>query len=649
MKNVKYDPDFASVADLVSRLATDEDDPENPIYIPSLQREFCWDHGQIEELFDSLLRGLPIGAMLFWHVEGETARDEATYRFIKHYAEESAYPTECKHERHDRWVRNKSDQITDEGLVPPEYTFALDGQQRLTSFLIGLRGTHYRHKSQQWKSKLDSYSERRLYLDILSDPKERDANGEDIVYRFQFRTSGENRTDDGAYWWPVPHIWETDRVQSLVEKLQESVGNSREDEKAIERNLTRLFEAIYEDEHLVIEHVSGMGSETALDLFVRRNDGGEPLSNSDIAFSQMTVYWESEGKDPKEAIESYVDELEHRFGEYGFGFGKGFIIRTLLMLSDHPPSFRRENLIPGNIRDLEDIWICKAFEDAVDEAYRFVTEELRLGSKCLTSNSAMLPLIYYCYQNLKEESVEAVNPSQSVLKRMEYWLSVTVCNNLFTIGSDTVLREARDSIEDDSFPVLEILREFQGRGIELQLNQNRLETLVEETDYHSGSVKHLLLTKTYPDDRISGMLVDPGFEKGVEEESQIQIDHIYPRNKLGDEQFLVEKGLGEEEVEACKQDQHRLGNLQLIPENQSKGDDDPDEWLGTVSGDGKSIDQIATEHNLPWKDEDQFGYDRFEEFCDEREKRLFNRLTEHLTLYEDIAETESRSEPMSAD
>jgi hypothetical protein len=648
MIGVEYAPKSATVAELVARLATDEENPRNPIYIPSLQREFCWSHSQIEELFDSLLRGLPLGALLFWHVTGETANSEATYRFIKHYAEESAYPTEKKFERDDQWVRNKSDQLTDEEQIPSEYTFALDGQQRLTSFLIGLRGTHYRHKSQQWKSQLDSYSERQLYLDVLSDPEKRDAGGEDLRYRFKFQTSGENRTDDDAYWWPVPRIWEIDDIERTIDELQESLANSGDEELSIERNLSRLYEAVHQDEHIVVEHVSDMGSEVALDLFVRRNDGGEPLSNSDIAFSQMAVYWESEGGDPKEAIESYVDELEQRFGKYGFGFGKGFIIRTLLMLSEHPPSFRRENLIPDNIRDLEDVWESDVFKNAMDEAYRLVTEELGLGRKCLTSNSAVLPIIYYCYKNLGGIPAETIDPPESVLQQMEYWLAITVCNNLFTIGSDTVLREAQNRIDADSFPVLEILERFRGRGIELKLDEDRLETLVEETDYHSGTVKHFLLTKSYPDSRISGILVDSDFAEETSEGSQMQVDHIYPRNKLDDDETLMERGLDETDIDACNRNQHRLGNLQLIPENQTKSDDDPKDWLRAVSDGGEEIDEVVTEHCLIWADADQFRYDRFEDFCNKREKKLFGRLKEQLTLYEDLEKAEASTEEASA-
>jgi hypothetical protein len=44
--------------------------------LPAIQREFVWKPAQIEKLFDSLMRGYPIGAFLFWKVESEAGASE---------------------------------------------------------------------------------------------------------------------------------------------------------------------------------------------------------------------------------------------------------------------------------------------------------------------------------------------------------------------------------------------------------------------------------------------------------------------------------------------------------------------------------------------------------------------------------------------
>ena len=46
----------------------------NSEYVPpAIQREFVWKTDQIRALFDSLMRGYPIGAFLFWKVGTERA------------------------------------------------------------------------------------------------------------------------------------------------------------------------------------------------------------------------------------------------------------------------------------------------------------------------------------------------------------------------------------------------------------------------------------------------------------------------------------------------------------------------------------------------------------------------------------------------
>ena len=44
--------------------------------LPAIQREFVWGPDRICTLFDSLMRGYPVGSLLFWHVDGDTVGDE---------------------------------------------------------------------------------------------------------------------------------------------------------------------------------------------------------------------------------------------------------------------------------------------------------------------------------------------------------------------------------------------------------------------------------------------------------------------------------------------------------------------------------------------------------------------------------------------
>ncbi len=96
----------------------------NEYVLPAIQREFVWSQDQICRLFDSLMQGYPFGEFLFWRIQPERSADYRYYGFVRDY-----------HER-------DNPHCPDLGQLPNrQITAVLDGQQRLTAFNIGLRGS----------------------------------------------------------------------------------------------------------------------------------------------------------------------------------------------------------------------------------------------------------------------------------------------------------------------------------------------------------------------------------------------------------------------------------------------------------------------------------------------------------------------------
>lgn len=60
---------------------------ERNYVLPAIQREFVWKIEQITKLFDSILRGYPIGSFLFWNVNSNDINNYIFYDFIKDYHE----------------------------------------------------------------------------------------------------------------------------------------------------------------------------------------------------------------------------------------------------------------------------------------------------------------------------------------------------------------------------------------------------------------------------------------------------------------------------------------------------------------------------------------------------------------------------------
>jgi len=156
--------------------------------LPAIQREVVWDVDQIERLFDSLMRDYPIGSFLFWYVPREKVGDYQFYEFVRDY-----------HERNKR--HNPKANISGENDI----TAILDGQQRLTSLYIGLRGSYaYKEPRKRWDNP-QAFPTRRLYLNLLGPKKNVDET--DMVYDFAFLTDEEANTGgDDVFWFKVGDI-----------------------------------------------------------------------------------------------------------------------------------------------------------------------------------------------------------------------------------------------------------------------------------------------------------------------------------------------------------------------------------------------------------------------------------------------------------
>ena len=59
-----------------------QDISANKYILPAIQREFIWSTTQIEQLFDSLMQGYPIGGFLFWELQAFSIRQQTRCCFL---------------------------------------------------------------------------------------------------------------------------------------------------------------------------------------------------------------------------------------------------------------------------------------------------------------------------------------------------------------------------------------------------------------------------------------------------------------------------------------------------------------------------------------------------------------------------------------
>lgn len=390
-------------------------------------------------------------------------------------------------------------------------------------------------------------------------------------------------------------------------------------------NLERLWGGVNQQEAILYERTI-TDEKTARELFIRRNKAGKVLSGVDILLALLTGYWKNVNEDggptdAKKQIEEFTERLssDEALSKWGFTFGKNFVLRTLLLFSGERPAFRKNGRYDGDdLREAETVFHNTGFEQSIRDAFTFASN-LGFHNGALSSKNVVSPVIQFLYQT-------GASP-ESNRSAIHYWLATTVLNGIFgNIGSERVLKTARGYIEESEggeFPATQILNDLRGSGAVVRLDGDVLDELLGVVDYRSGSRRNVLLTHLYRDRRAG--------------HKQYEVDHIFPRGKLGDEEFLRENGVAPDRINWFKDNRDHIANLQLLSshENQSKSDRDLTDWLERIDDD--KIESIADreeyfdQHWIP-ANRDLHEYSQFPEFIEARSEQMSDRLETELPL-----------------
>jgi len=505
--------------------------------LPAIQREFVWGTDQITRLFDSLMRGYPIGSFLFWTVDKEHCRSYRFYGFLADY-----------HER-DRRHNPVADLRGDEGV-----TAILDGQQRLTSLHIGLRGSYASKLKYKRRDNPDAFPKRRLYLNLL-----RPADGEEIglKYDFRFLTEAEAQPRDGVHWFPVGEVLNFESLRDINRYLRE---HELLEPEHPEQCLFKLYDVICEKPLVNYYQEEDQDLDKVLNIFIRVNSGGTELSYSDLLLSIATAQWTR--IDAREAINDLVDDL-NRTGE-GFSLSKDFVLKSSLVLADISDiGFKVKNFTPGNTERIETAWpqISGALRTAVGLASRF-----GYNGRTLTANNALIPVAYYILARGIPDGYLERNAFSDDRAAVHRWLTRALLKTgTFGSGLDTTLRAARSTIQahQNAFPVEQLDAAFARIGKALRFEEEELDDLLDEK--YGSRLAFSVLALLYP---------------GVDFNNRFHEDHIFPQSRFTRKR-LADAGIPTEQIADFLDCRDRIANLQLLEgtPNEEKSGKMPAEWL----------------------------------------------------------------------
>ena len=556
--------------------------------LPSIQREFVWTQDQVKMLFDSLMRDYPINAFLFWRVPKEKASEFKFYEFLREY-----------HQKDNRHNPKANVSGSDDVMA------VLDGQQRLTSLYIALKGTYASKLSYKRWDNAQAYPKKKLYLNLLAKSED-----ETLEYDFEFLTDAEAKANDEKHhWFCVGKILDLKELHDVMAYMIEAGLSSNPDkEKALfaNRALSKL--------HSVI-HVNGLISyyleqstelDKVLNIFIRVNSGGTTLSYSDLLLSFATAQWEQ--RDAREEINEFVDEI-NEIGR-GFNINKDIVLKAALVLCDMQDiSFKVDNFSRTNMLKIEEEW--ESITQAIRDALRLISS-FGFCRENITSNNLIVPIAYYLKTIGLPNNFETSSARTDDRRKIKMWFVSSLLKRVFSFMPDGALKPIRDIIakQHDSFPLEKIVANFKGTSRSLQFTDDDIYNLLDSKYSHGDTL--IILSILYP---------------WADLRNHFHVDHIFPKSAFTAKR-LREKGVVENKINDFIAYHNYIGNLQLLEDipNIEKNATDFDKWLNGKIPVSEHANYKA-KHFIPNVD---LSMANFDVFLDEREKLLLAKLKAEL-------------------
>jgi hypothetical protein len=457
-----------SIRKIVSYLNDDESEGGG-FWLPNIQRPFVWSEEQSARLFDSIMREYPIGALLVWKTK-ETIKHR---KFIDNY-------------RHDI-------KLTDFYMAENRHSkmLVLDGQQRLQSLFIGLKGSY-------------AGTDRELYFDVLSGDF---VAPEDIRYRFAF-------IEQAHVAWPwvrfkdivfVNNKLDMQIAQEIERLAPEQLSNK--DREKVQVNIARTRQEFVNGENITFQELDGIDNPNAyqvndiVEIFIRANSGGTKLGKSDLLFSLLISSWE----DADGEMEGLLEVLN----QGGFEFDRDFVLKSCLTILDKGARYDVGKFRDGTTKE-EIINKWETIAAAIKAVRDFVVSKTYIRSdKALPSYLALIPLIYYRYHYPQKFA--------SVTGLQEYLLRSLVTGVFGGSPDNLIDKIVRNIQEHEDFVPSEIFGVIRADNRNLEITPD----IIFEQYYGSRTI-HLFLNLWYQDFDYKPALDANG----------PQIDHIFPQSLL---------------------------------------------------------------------------------------------------------------------
>lgn len=562
----------------------------NSYLLPAIQREFVWSSDKIEWLFDSIMRDYPISSFLFWRVEGKTKGQYKFYSFLRDFREK---------------FKTHNSEFNTNGAN--DFMAVLDGQQRLTSLYIGLKGSYaYKKPNVWWIDNEQNIPTRYLYLNIEK-PLEEEEDGR--IYEFKFLTIDEYNKEPNK-WFKVGDILKLKDIFTFSEYLDD---NDLKKNKFSYRTLSTLHQKIFTANIINYFLETEQNIDKALNIFIRINSGGEPLNFSDLIMSIAVANWTK--KDARKEIFNLIDEIR----DNGFFISKDFVLKVFLVLYSSNIKFKVTNFSVENAKEFEEKW--EDIRAAISSVFQLI-KTFGYTEATLTSKNALIPIIYYIYHRNIYNGFSTVKAFEQDRKIIKQWLNIALVKRVFGGQADNILTTIRSVFTED------ISKKFIDGNITLfpkDLIIDKLKGTTKDMTMDDGYIDNLLLTQK--DEGLAFSILSLLYPNLDYKNGNFHKDHLHPANFFKGDKYLKQENIPYDKYEFYRDplNWNSILNLQLIDanENMSKQDKSLKEWVQYESNKQCcTIDKFCEEHVIP----NILEFKDFERFVQERRELLRGKL-----------------------
>lgn len=521
--------------------------------LPAIQRKFVWSSGQIEVLFDSIMRDYPINSFMMWNVTSEKTKNSYKfYEFLKEYR---------------AFFKDENPFFNTRGYT--DFMAIIDGQQRLTSLYLGLKGTYaYKMPRKWWKDNEDCLPTRKLYLNLTSAlPKDDDRK---MTYNFGFLSQPEvNKLSQSQDFFLVNDIYLYQDQDALEDYMSDRNWKDVTDVKFAKKTLRKLREVVFKDKLINYYQEENQDIDIVLDIFIRTNSGGEPLSFSNLLMSITTANWK---KDARKEFKILIDAVYAN----NFIISADLILKCCLVLFNDNIKFQVANFDAQSVSVFDDNW--ERIKKCIEVTFELL-KKWGFNDSSLRAKNAVIPIVYYIYHNEIEDEIckdiKHIEEKNAIRK----WLCISLLKGVFGGQSDSVLTGIRkvlkSNLKKQIFPFEQIKAEFASNDAKsLTLSDEVIDDILKTQKDAPNS--YAILALLYSHLRYDTI----AYHK----------DHLHPAAKfckLKESDFSSKEDY---DFYRNAENWNSILNLQLLDgsTNESKNDEDLSEWVKNKNIDLKS-------------------------------------------------------------